>query len=84
MTGHAIRGSGFNKATVKAGEVAIKAAMLMNGGAVVSVLTFIGGLAQKGDLTVKQIGDVSGSLLWFASGRLPRSRIAHRSVSGRG
>jgi hypothetical protein len=76
MTGHAIRGSGFNKATVKAGEVAIKAAMLMNGGAVVSVLHLHWRPGPKGrPLTVKQIGDVSGSLLWFASGRLPRSRI---------
>jgi len=58
----------LNEATIKAGEVAIKTVMLINGGAAVSVLAFIGGLVGQGRVTVKQMTDVSGSLLWFAAG----------------
>jgi hypothetical protein len=57
-----------NEATIKAGEVAIKTLMLINGGAAVSVLAFIGGLVGQGRVTVKQMTDVSTSLLWFAGG----------------
>jgi hypothetical protein len=58
----------LREATIKGGEVAIKTLMLVNGGAAVSVLTFIGGIVGQGRVTVKQMTDVSGSLLWFASG----------------
>jgi hypothetical protein len=58
----------LREATIKAGEVAIKTLMLVNGGAAVSMLAFIGGLVGQGRVTVKQMTDVSGSLLWFAAG----------------
>jgi hypothetical protein len=57
-----------NDAVVKAGEVAIKTVMLINGGAAVSVLAFIGALVRQDGVTVKQVSGVSGSLLWFAGG----------------
>jgi hypothetical protein len=57
-----------NEATIKSGEAAIKTSMLINGGAAVSVLAFIGGLVGQGRLTVKQMTDVSSSLVWFAVG----------------
>jgi hypothetical protein len=58
----------INEAVVKAGDVAIRTAMLINGGAAVSVLAFIGALVRQDGVTVKQVADVSGSLLWFGGG----------------
>jgi hypothetical protein len=57
-----------NEAIVKQGEVAIRTVMLINGGAAVSVLAFIGALVREDGLTVKQVAGVSGSLLWFGGG----------------
>jgi hypothetical protein len=57
-----------DQATIKAGEIAIRTVMLVNGGAAVSVLAFIGTLVRQDGLTVKQVAGVSGSLLWFAGG----------------
>jgi hypothetical protein len=57
-----------NEAVVKAGDVAIRTAMLINGGAAVAVLAFIGTLVRQDEVTVKQVAGVSGSLLWFGSG----------------
>jgi hypothetical protein len=42
--------------------------MLVNGGAAVSVLAFIGALVRQEGVTIKQVAGVSGSLLWFAGG----------------
>jgi hypothetical protein len=58
----------FNEAVIKAGEVAIRTVMLINGGAAVSMLAFIGALVRQDGVTVKQVAGVSGSLLWFAGG----------------
>jgi hypothetical protein len=58
----------LNEATLKAGEVPIRTVMLINGGAAVSVLAFLGGLVGQGRVTVKRMTDVSSSLLWFAGG----------------
>jgi hypothetical protein len=57
-----------NEAVIKAGEVAIRTVMLINGGAAVAVLAFIGALVRDEGVTIKQISGVSGSLLWFAGG----------------
>jgi hypothetical protein len=57
-----------NEAVVKQGEMAIRAAMLINGGAAVAVLAFIGALVRQDGLTIKQAASVSGGLLWFAGG----------------
>jgi hypothetical protein len=64
---HRIR-EATDEAVIKAGEVAIKTVMLVNGGAAVSVLAFIGALVRQDGVTVKQVAGVSGSLLWFAGG----------------
>jgi hypothetical protein len=58
----------INEAVIKAGEVAIRTVMLVNGGAAVSVLAFIGALVRQDEVTVKQIAGVSSGLLWFAGG----------------
>jgi hypothetical protein len=57
-----------NEAAIKAGEVAIRMAMLMNGGAAVAVLAFIGGLISKDKIAVGKLGTVADSLTWFAAG----------------
>jgi len=57
-----------NEAVVKAGEVAIRTVMLINGGAAVAVLAFIGAVVREHGVTVKQVAGVSSSLLWFGGG----------------
>jgi hypothetical protein len=57
-----------NEATIKSGDSALRAALLINGGAAVSVLAFIGGLVAQGKIKVEQLNDVAGSLTWFAIG----------------
>jgi hypothetical protein len=57
-----------NEAIIKQGEVAIRTVMLINGGAAVSVLAFIGALVREDGLTLKEVTGVSTSLLWFAAG----------------
>jgi hypothetical protein len=57
-----------NEAIIKAGEVAIRTVMIVNGGAAVSVLAFLGALAHQEDVTVKDMAGISSSLLWFGGG----------------
>jgi hypothetical protein len=57
-----------DEAVIKGGEVAIRTVMLINGGAAVAVLAFIGALVREGGVSVKQIAGVSTSLLWFGGG----------------
>jgi hypothetical protein len=42
--------------------------MLINGGAAVAVLAFIGALVRENGVSIKQIASVSSSLLWFGGG----------------
>lgn len=51
-----------NKATMKSGEMAIRMALLINGGAAVALLSFIGTLPKE------QKHQVAGTLVWFAWG----------------
>jgi hypothetical protein len=54
------------KATVDAGNHALRAIMLINGGAGVALLAFIGSLASKEG--VNGIADLAASMQWFAYG----------------
>jgi hypothetical protein len=58
----------LNDAAVKIADSALRAAMLINGGAAVSVLAFIGGIAAKDLITVSQLSQVASSLVLFAFG----------------
>lgn len=58
----------YFEAASKSAEVAVKTSVLVNGGAAVAVLALIGGMLKEDILTVKQMADVSSSLMWFASG----------------
>lgn len=57
-----------NRATINAGQAALRMAVLVNGGAAVSVLAFIGQLVGQGRVTVTQLTDVASSLMFFAFG----------------
>jgi hypothetical protein len=59
----------LNDATFKSGESALRACLLVNGGAAVSVLAFIGGLLSKGLIEdPQQLKPVADSLVPFAWG----------------
>jgi hypothetical protein len=57
-----------NETAVQAGQIAIRTAVIVNGGAAVSVLAFIGGLVGQGRLGIQEITSVANSLVWFAAG----------------
>ena len=57
-----------NEAVIKNGESAFRACLLINGGAAVSVLAFIGRLASKDVIGVSQLASVADSLILFALG----------------
>jgi hypothetical protein len=58
-----------NKAAIEAANLALRTAVLINGGAAVSVLAFIGGLVSQGKLAFgPQLAQAANSLLWFAFG----------------
>ena len=58
----------LNEAAIKASEIALRTAILINGGAAVSVLAFIGGLASKDIIKIDRLSDIANSLLLFALG----------------
>jgi hypothetical protein len=53
-----------NLAAVSTGTETVKAILLINGGACVAVLAFIGSLVSRG----QGVTDLAGSLVWFAAG----------------
>lgn len=57
-----------NEAAVKTADAALRAGLLINGGAAVSVLAFIGSLATKELIAVSQLSRVASSLVIFAIG----------------
>jgi hypothetical protein len=59
-----------SEAAVKYAESTVKAIMLINGGASVSLLALIGGLAAQGKVQLRGLSLLTNSLMWFASGVL--------------
>jgi hypothetical protein len=57
-----------NDSAIRNAESAVKAVMLINGGATVSLLAFVGGLAGQGKVQFGQLAVFANSLTWFASG----------------
>jgi hypothetical protein len=57
-----------NEAAIRNADATLRATLLINGGAAVSVLAFLGGLVSQGRITISQLSDVSSSLVWFAYG----------------
>jgi hypothetical protein len=58
----------ITEAAIQSGQVTIRTAALMNGGAAVVVLGFVGGPIGQGRVEVNQINTIAGSLMWFVSG----------------
>lgn len=58
----------INRAAIENANQALRAAVLINGGAAVSVLAFVGGLAAKGMVAAEALQQVSSALVWFAIG----------------
>jgi hypothetical protein len=56
------------EATIKSAENVIRIMLLINGGAAVSVLAFVGSLASKDRQPADHLYAVAGSLVWFALG----------------
>jgi hypothetical protein len=57
-----------NEACIRSGESAVKFCMLINGGAALAMLSFLGALASQGKITTIQLTNLSGTLMWFAMG----------------
>jgi hypothetical protein len=57
-------------ASVASGAVAVKTALLINGGAAAALLTFIGGIASQGRISVGDIKNIANGLSWFGYGVL--------------
>jgi hypothetical protein len=57
-----------NEATIKSSELALRTAVLINGGAAISVLAFIGGLVGQGRIGIGQLDGIAASLTRFALG----------------
>jgi hypothetical protein len=58
----------LNESSIKSSEITLRACLLINGGAAVSVLAFIGGLASKELIGVSQLAPIADSLVKFAFG----------------
>jgi hypothetical protein len=58
----------LNESSIKSSVITLRACLLINGGAAVSVLAFIGGLASKELIGVSQLAPVADSLVKFAFG----------------
>ena len=70
-----------NEAAIKTGESTFQACLFINGGAAISVLAFIGGLASKELIGVSQLAAVADSLIAFAVVSLPQSPAWHCRIS---
>ena len=57
-----------NDAAVKSSDAVLRACLIVNGGAAIAVLSFIGNLASKDSAVLKGLPSVAGSLLYFAGG----------------
>jgi len=57
-----------NAASIESGHSVLRAIALINGGAVIVLLGFIGVLADKNKLSADDLHAVADSLLWFARG----------------
>lgn len=55
-----------NEATIQSGQLALRMSMLINGGAAVSVLAFIGTIVSK--VGADAVPNVASTILWFACG----------------
>src|ERR1700688_2917097 len=60
--------SDVNKEAVGTANLTLRTLVLINGGAAIAVLTFLGGVAAKDKVDFAQVGLVAGTIKWFAFG----------------
>jgi hypothetical protein len=61
----------FNRtyeSAIRSGEAAVRVMLIVNGGAALSLLTFIGGLAAQGKVQLNGLSVFADCLIWFACG----------------
>jgi hypothetical protein len=57
-----------NKAAIETANLSLRTLVVINGGAAIAVLTFLGGVASKEKIDFAKVGVVAGTLKWFAWG----------------
>jgi hypothetical protein len=57
-----------NKATIESANLALRTLIVINGGAAIAVLTFLGGVASKEKIDFEKVGNVAHTLRYFAVG----------------
>jgi hypothetical protein len=62
--------SQVNEASISTGSLTLRLAMLINGGAAVALLAFVGGLLSKGKGEFGHMSAIADSLSWFIGGVL--------------
>ncbi|MFC7700910.1 hypothetical protein ACFQX9_30040 [Bradyrhizobium sp. GCM10028915] len=78
----------INKETVSASNLTLRTLVIINGGAAIGVLTFLGGVASKINLDFAHVGVVAGSIKWFAFGvalavsGMALAYLAHFTMAG--
>jgi hypothetical protein len=59
----------INRAAIDNANLALRTAVLINGGAAISVLAFVGGMVAQGKIEVgPPLAEISSALIWFACG----------------
>jgi hypothetical protein len=57
-----------NKAAIETANLSLRTLVVINGGAAIAVLTFLGGVASKEQIDFAKVGVVASTLKWFAFG----------------
>jgi hypothetical protein len=57
-----------NKGTTETANLTLRTLIVINGGAAIAVLTFLGGVASKDKIDFIKVGAVANTLRWFAFG----------------
>ena len=57
-----------NQAAIDAGNLALRTLVLINGGAAIAILTFLGAVASKDKIDFVQVGTVANTLKYYAIG----------------
>ena len=57
-----------NTAAIEVANLALRTAMLINGGAAIAVLAFVGSLASRDKVSLQAITQTAATLIWFATG----------------
>lgn len=57
-----------NKASLEGANLALRTLVIINGGAAIAILTFLGGVSAKQTVDFSKIGIVAATIKWFAFG----------------